>query len=339
MAREYYETFDPKILRPFSLNEPTFGNIADDLDEEFKESIKLYGVLTPPVVTTKKLILSGHRRIAAAMLAGITTISCKVTEETDQQVWREIWAEANRIREMTVEQRGRYYAAIKPIIAASAKRRVMAGVAEDPVVLPRQGTPHDRKTNVIAAEQAGLGPYAAEMIVETIEVIDSAIAEGDEETAKTLRTALETDTPTGAVRKARKVKDARKPQELKVETPPPEAAKPTDATGKTLPKHLIEIFAKVGLWENVLTAIKQVAEEIKVLTAEENEEATHKLNKQQVANDMKNLTQQIKFAIPHAVCPYCKGSGKKDGGGCQCCKGVGWVVRDTYKSAPDDMKG
>lgn len=44
--------------------------------------------------------------------------------------------------------------------------------------------------------------------------------------------------------------------------------------------------------------------------------------------DLGNLQRAIKFAKPHAICPYCKGKGCTPKSGLKApCRGTGWVVR------------
>lgn len=55
--------------------------------------------------------------------------------------------------------------------------------------------------------------------------------------------------------------------------------------------------------------------------------------------DMKNIKANIKMATPHDFCPYCKGTGVgEDGNPCPACRGLGWVPKSVWESAPDASK-
>ena len=74
-------------IRPFTGH--PFKVIDDDKMRDLVESVKENGVLTPvlirPVGTDKYEMVSGHRRLHAAKLAGLTTIPAIVREMTDDE--------------------------------------------------------------------------------------------------------------------------------------------------------------------------------------------------------------------------------------------------------------
>jgi len=57
------------------------------------------------------------------------------------------------------------------------------------------------------------------------------------------------------------------------------------------------------------------------------------IRRQQIDADLKNVWSAIKFARPHASCPYCN-----QDTGCDACKSTGWVPIDIYKAAPEEFK-
>ena len=364
MSQVHFEQLDPAALRPFSLNKSVFGDIEKDLDADFLESIKAEGVHTPALVTTKGMILSGHRRVAASVKAGHKLIPCMVTSEDKPDAIKRIWADCNRNREMTQEQRGRYYNAIKEIEALAAAEREKHGKnkPDDPRENFTQG-----KAGDIAAEKIGVSRPTAEKISATVAVIDEAEEAGDTETAAELRNVLENESASEAARQAKKAKaklrrakaaaekaaakeaarqaviDAggdpdSEPEPEPEEEAEPEPTKPTDQNGKPLPKHLVEIFEKRSFFKDVLNKLTQLQKSYNALVADEHNLATHKMNKVQAQNDLKNFKRQIKFAMPYAICPYCKGTGKDKGGGCTICKSTGWVVKLSYDATPSDYR-
>jgi ParB-like chromosome segregation protein Spo0J len=367
MSQKYFEQLDPKTLRPFSLNTLTFGDIEKDLDEGFLLSIKTRGVDTPVTVTMNGMILSGHRRVAASVKAGHQLIPCMVTDEKDPVKIKQIWGDGNRNREMTQEQRGRYFDALEDIEELLAAERKKHG--------KKQESDHREnfsygKAGDIAAEKIGLSRPTAEKISATVAVIDEAEASGDTETAAELRNVLENESASEAARQAKKAKEklrrAKAAAEKKAakeaarqaaidaggdpdsepepepepeeEAEPEPAKKPTDKNGKVLPKNLIEIFEKRSLFKDVLNKLTQLQKSYNALVHDDNAYATHKINKVQAQNDLKNFKNLIQFAMPHAICPYCKGTGKDKGGGCTACKGTCWVVETAYKAAPTELR-
>jgi ParB-like chromosome segregation protein Spo0J len=67
-------------LTPARMNDKVYKPVRDDDPEivELSKSIKEHGVLDSIVITTDNAILSGHRRYAAAKLAGLTEVPVKV---------------------------------------------------------------------------------------------------------------------------------------------------------------------------------------------------------------------------------------------------------------------
>lgn len=76
---------------PLSRLQPNTGNVRKDLGDlaDLTESIKAQGVLQPAVVApsptakTKFVLITGHRRHAAAKAAGLKTLPCIVREDID----------------------------------------------------------------------------------------------------------------------------------------------------------------------------------------------------------------------------------------------------------------
>lgn len=60
-----------------------------------------------------------------------------------------------------------------------------------------------------------------------------------------------------------------------------------------------------------------------------------KVRMNQIATDMKNVRDAIRWAIPYQRCPYrtCKTTG------CKACNGEGWVVKDVWENIPKEIRG
>src|ERR1051325_3500449 len=59
-----------RLYRPIDPQDPEIKALAD--------SIRAHGVMEPLVLSTDRWILSGHRRFAAARLAGLTELPCRI---------------------------------------------------------------------------------------------------------------------------------------------------------------------------------------------------------------------------------------------------------------------
>jgi hypothetical protein len=98
-------------VRPAAVNDRIYKPVrADDpAVRELAKSIRTHGVLDPIQVTSDGVILSGHRRHAAARLAGLTTVP--VTRRDDlhsaDPAFVQLLVEANRSRDKTADERVR----------------------------------------------------------------------------------------------------------------------------------------------------------------------------------------------------------------------------------------
>jgi ParB-like chromosome segregation protein Spo0J len=89
-----------RIYRPIDPADPELVALA--------ASIRQHGVIEPIVVTLDGFILSGHRRYAAAELAGLIEIPCRVkaiNRADDVARFVVLLREHNRQREKTNEER------------------------------------------------------------------------------------------------------------------------------------------------------------------------------------------------------------------------------------------
>jgi ParB-like chromosome segregation protein Spo0J len=206
MGRSHYEQLAPSTLRPYSLNKSVFGDMEADLNPEFIAAVDRgikADTLTPCIVTNRNMILSGHRRVAAAIKLGHKLIACKVVEETDPDKLNKIWADSNRNREMTNEQRARYYECLKDIFQ---KERLANN--EDTIAALKSAQPSAngktlKDSRQAAAEQSGFGShYKAEATSKVVEAIDTLEEQGQPEKAAELREVLETKPAAAALRAA-----------------------------------------------------------------------------------------------------------------------------------------
>jgi ParB-like chromosome segregation protein Spo0J len=203
-SRSHFEQLAPSTLRPYSLNKAVFGDMTHDLNPEFIAAVGRgidNNTLTPCTVTSKHMILSGHRRIAAAIQLGKKLIPCQVVYEENFDVLNEIWADANRNREMTVEQRGRYYDALKDIEVKRGRSKPDTAPALKSA--PGEDSRAKWDSQQTAADAAGFGSrYKAETVSKVVEAIDTLEEQGKPEAAAELREVLETKPAAAALRAA-----------------------------------------------------------------------------------------------------------------------------------------
>jgi hypothetical protein len=107
-------------LRPHPLNARIYG---DDADPALVASVREHGILEPLLVTVDGLVLSGHRRFAAARTCGHVTVHAVVIDEPDELAQQELLIQANRQRTKSNEQAAREAAALLEIERERAKRR------------------------------------------------------------------------------------------------------------------------------------------------------------------------------------------------------------------------
>lgn len=72
------QEFKVSDLIPHDKNEFYFDEMSGQKWTEFLESVRTSGVIEPPVVTDKRVIVSGHQRVRACKELGIDAINCEV---------------------------------------------------------------------------------------------------------------------------------------------------------------------------------------------------------------------------------------------------------------------
>lgn len=120
--------------------------------------------------------------------------------------------------------------------------------------------------------------------------------------------------------------EAEKPAE---QTKPVEVAK--DEEGRTLPEKLRPVFARRSELRELEETLQKVA---KKLDEKQNDPLYAHIHVQSTVADIDNAKRAIRFSKPHAVCPYCKGTGKA----CKACKGQGWVPKSIFRQAPAEAR-
>ncbi len=94
------QKFNIDELKPHEKNNYFFDDISGDKWEEFLHSIKTSGVIEPIVISTDKIIVSGHQRVRACKELGITEIMAKIKNyDNDDSIIKDLL-------ETNIRQRG-----------------------------------------------------------------------------------------------------------------------------------------------------------------------------------------------------------------------------------------
>lgn len=199
-----YEHWNLDNLKNHRFNAEVFGELGTDADcKEFVESVKESGVIAPVIIAGDGTIVSGHRRRQAAARAGLKEIDVIVRRDWNTpEAIDTAWFNANRQREMTTEQKARWFKKRQEIESAAAKKRQSAAGGSAP---GKNALSAGRAADVAAAE-VGMGRKTATDAAKVVEVIDDAEAKGDRETAAKLRETLNNGSVAAAKREADKVK-------------------------------------------------------------------------------------------------------------------------------------
>lgn len=176
-------------LRPHSLNAQIY---SDGCDQELLDDIKERGVRTPIEITKSLLIISGHRRLNAAQMVGLSEVPVIFSDvdENDQLAVEEALIKANIQRQKTPEQIAREYSRLKKIEEEKAKNRMLSGKI-NPTVNSSEGMNLEKgEAREIAAKKLGIGSQKAERSAKVVEKIDALKQQGQIEQAESLRKTL-----------------------------------------------------------------------------------------------------------------------------------------------------
>jgi ParB-like chromosome segregation protein Spo0J len=174
---------DPKVLLPLlhPINKKIYGDAV--LDPAFLKSIKEDGVIEPIVICLATVphyakaeggrrgqlqyVLSGHRRIAAAIQVGLKKVPVRVMSETET-------SEAQVVRYLILyNQQRKKSDAIKVREAAElakaeeilARERMVAGIAVQMTPTDPSVKSHKGRTNKIVASNLGVGESKANQMI------------------------------------------------------------------------------------------------------------------------------------------------------------------------------
>jgi ParB-like chromosome segregation protein Spo0J len=290
----------PEDLTPHPMNTKIYG---DTINDEFVDSIRA-GLVEPVVATEDMTLVSGHRRTAAAVQLEWDVVPVIVrTDLKDPLDIEEALILANRQREKTTEQKAREFKRLKEIEEARSSKGGRGNKRLD------QSSPtFSQRSDVKAAEAAGLGRTTAQKAARVVDAIDKAEASGDTGQADSLREALNSN-----VSKAHR----------RVSSPPEDLSK------QKLSPQMEESFESKAVFTGLVQRLGKLRTDIFDLSSKPGGE---RLPLSQIRIDLNNVSEAVQSSSPHAVCPYCKGSGCKE------CDALGWMHKDRYSGIPEDRR-
>lgn len=119
------------------------------------------------------------------------------------------------------------------------------------------------------------------------------------------------------------------------EMKPKAEPKTVDSVGREVPKHIVDVFKRVGEFRDIIQSQTKLLRKIK--EGKDKGDKLYALIKiERLEQDIANLKATFKFAMPYAVCIYCGADPlAKD---CKACGGNGFINSQIYNAAPEDLK-
>lgn len=182
----------PSELSPHPLNARLYG---EGVDGALRDSIKENGIIDPLLITAANVIISGHRRHAAAVVLQLKKVPVLVYNLTDEAEIELAVITANAQRERTNVMKARECRELNRIETERAKHRQQQSAVNTNAKLGRstdaetvgETIPESSgRARDIAAQHVGWSGKTAEKAIKVIDAIDAS----DDETAKEIRKAL-----------------------------------------------------------------------------------------------------------------------------------------------------
>lgn len=109
---------------------------------------------------------------------------------------------------------------------------------------------------------------------------------------------------------------------------------PTDSVDQPIPPGLTTLFEKAEEFKEIVNQLNAIGRKLKEL---KDHPAGAGMTLQGMELDLRNLKEAVRFSMPYAVCPACKGIAKMRKGNCPC-KQRGWLVETSYKNLPQEYR-
>jgi len=125
------------------------------------------------------------------------------------------------------------------------------------------------------------------------------------------------------------------PSEAPSEKPPiapAESEALVDVDGRPIPKRLHSVWQKKARVQEAIKKAASLRAEVNKLSSDP--DIGGHLHWASLRQHFENVSVALKYAEPHALCPWCKGQPK----GCQACRKTGWVGKPLYRQAAKDKQ-
>ena len=194
-------------LKPHPKNAEIYG--CDEDVSDLVDKIKRSGQVHTLVVTSKGIVLAGHRRMRACQKLGITEVNAEICDFDTPEQEIEYIIDNNATREKTNEQKAREASALKESLAVLAKKRKLSTLkqhqssdaaktmqqkissSEVPNLALRENDYETGKVRDIIAPKVGLkSGQEVDRAIKAIKKIDELVEKGQEEDAALLRGVL-----------------------------------------------------------------------------------------------------------------------------------------------------
>jgi len=152
--RAYWMNRSPQSLKPHPVSLAIYGD--EPVDGPFLQSVRESGVLVPLAIKANGTIISGHRRLKAALACDLDVVPVTIVEFPDELAERQAIIDHNRQREKTLTQRMHESEALEEIERERANTRMLAGKALDPTATLPEGSKGETREKV--AEAIGMKP-------------------------------------------------------------------------------------------------------------------------------------------------------------------------------------
>lgn len=169
---------DISILKEHPLNHEIYGKDDPEQFNALVEKIKNSGYIKPVLITNQYVIISGHRRVKAALQLGYTEIEFQyVPDDPQKQV--ELFLLENYYREKSMEQKTReakYYMEIETRKAEERKRQAgNQNLVQFSVVEKIPPQTEKGKTRDIVGQKYGVSGKTLEKSLEVVDRIDNEL--------------------------------------------------------------------------------------------------------------------------------------------------------------------
>lgn len=108
----------------------------------------------------------------------------------------------------------------------------------------------------------------------------------------------------------------------------------TDDNGLEVPPGLAPVFRGAIEFRGILNQLKEIKARARKLA---DSPAGRGFHLQQFEIDLDNARRTVRFDMPHAICPTCKGQSKTRRANCPC-KDSGWFNESNYKLLPLELR-